>query len=475
MPDSPASTRDRSRLQHSRRALAHSVSPVAWRSTLEFRRADPTVAIAVRVGLAGAIVLVAGGLLGRTEIAGFAALGSLAAAFLRYEPYPRLARKLAGVAGLIVAYTAFGAALGVAGAPIWTQVVLVSAGAGIAYWLTLVFGITGPGPVVMIFAAAGAAGFADTWADAASVTGAAALGGLVGWAVAMAPSLSHPHSPSRVAVARALAAVSATEQHRDQAVPAARAAITRARETIALTPRRRVDAHVHELIALLDAAENTLDGRESGLSRQDDFARLEAELRKVRSDIRTPRTPDAPLPVTAPAPGYLRAATDKTFWFSASRVAVASLIAGIFAVAVGLDHPLWAILGTIATLQGVNYGHAVQRGIQRLLGNTAGALLAAALIFAGLGYWPLVVMVVACQTAAELTVTRNYALASTFVTAMALLVTSIGHPAGTGIAATRVGDTLVGVVVGILVAALTIRPDDRHHLTAPERTEKSAD
>lgn len=311
MHDAPAIARDRNRLQHSRRALAHSVSPAAWRRTLEFRRADPTVAIAVRVGLAGAIVLVVGGLLGRTEIAGFAALGSLAAAFLRYEPYPRLARKLAGVAALIVAYTALGAALGVAAAPIWSQVVLVSAGAGIAYWLVLVFGITGPGPVVMIFAAAGAAGFADTWADAASVTVASALGGLAGWLVAMAPALSHPHSPSRVAVARALAAVSATEQQGAESVPAAQAAIDRARETIALTPKRRVDEHVHELAALLDVAEDTLTDQEPGRSRRDDFARLEAELRKVRSDLRTPRTktPGSP-PVTVPAPDHLRAAKD---------------------------------------------------------------------------------------------------------------------------------------------------------------------
>lgn len=151
-------------------------------------------------------------------------------------------------------------------------------------------------------------------------------------------------------------------------------------------------------------------------------------------------------------------------WFNASRVGLASLIAGTFAVAVGLDHPLWATLGAIATLQGVNYGHAVQRAIQRLLGNAAGALLAAALISADLRYWPIVAVIVVCQMGAELTVTRNYAVASTFVTAMALLLTSIGHPSGTDIAAARVGDTLVGVVVGVILAALTIRPDDRHHL-----------
>ncbi|PWD43020.1 FUSC family protein [Gordonia paraffinivorans] len=457
----PSPDRLRTRLRVSRGALAHSVSAAAWRGALEVRRADPTTAVALRVGLAVLIVLVAGGLSGQTEVAGFAALGALASAFLRYEPYPRLARRLAGVAGLIVASTAFGAMLGVTGAGIWVQVVAVSAAAALVYWLVQVAGITGPGPVVMIFAATGAAGYADTAVAAGHAVAAAAAGGLVGWLVAMAPMLTHPHSPSRIAVARALAAVAEVEQLGADAVPAARAAIDRARDALADTPSRRVDRHVLELLALVDAAEATLDGRRADTAALDDFARLEAELRRVRSDIRTPRVDAAAAGLPASrARETRRRTTDRRLWSGASRVGVASLVAGALASACGLSHPLWAILGAVATLQGVNYSHTVQRGIQRLLGNAAGAVLAAAFLAVDPGYWPLAIAAVACQTGAELTVTRNYAAATTFVTGTALLLTAIGNPVGADVAAARVGDTLIGVVIGVALAALTVRADD---------------
>lgn len=100
---------DRNRLRYSGGALAHSLSATAWRESLEMRRADPTIAVAVRVGVATLIALVGGGLLGHQEVAGFAALGALSSAFLRYEPFPRLATKLAAVGLGVTAFTAFGA------------------------------------------------------------------------------------------------------------------------------------------------------------------------------------------------------------------------------------------------------------------------------------------------------------------------------------------------------------------------------
>ena len=77
-----------------------------------------------------------------------------------------------------------------------------------------------------------------------------------------------------------------------------------------------------------------------------------------------------------------------------------------------------------------------------------------------------VVVIVALQTVAELYATRNYALTSIAVTAMALLVIGLGEPIGPDIALSRIGDTLIGVVVGVVVAALTIARGDHHHLPA---------
>jgi len=458
-----------SRLRHTGGALAHSLSADAWRRSLDVRSADAVVAPAVRVGLAILVVLIGGGLLDQTHLAGFAALGALSSAFGRHEPYRRLAAKSACAGGGVVVYVALGAAVGAAGMPMWAEIALLAVAAGVAFWLLAAFRIIGPGAVILIFAAAGAAGFADTAADIGVAVAAAATGAVIGWVIVMAPALYHPHGPARVAVARALAAVSALENDGEAAIVPARAAIAKAREVVALGPRR---PHTHELLALLDAAEAVVDGgsHDTIRARRDDFARFESELRKVRRDIEIPRVDAADAALPDRPESFLRTGArglrDRAIVIGAERVLLASLLAGWIALAAGLQHPLWATMGAMAALQGANYRQTVQRGIQRLLGNVAGALLAAILIAAALGYWPLVVVIVALQTVAELYATRNYALTSIAVTAMALLVIGLGEPIGPDIALSRIGDTLIGVVVGVVVAALTIARGDHHHLPA---------
>ncbi|NLV81251.1 MAG: FUSC family protein [Rhodococcus sp.] len=458
------------RLRHSTGALAHSLSSAAWRDAVEVRRADPTIAVALRVGTAVLVVLVAGGLLGYTQVAGFAALGALCAAFVRYEPYPRLVAKLVPLGIGMVGYTAFGAALGVLGLSVWIQIFVLALAAGVAYWLLTAFRVTGPGPVVLIFAAAGAAGFADTAADIRLAAGAAAIGSVVGVLVALVPALHHPHGPARVATARALASVAALETDGATGVPAARTEIARARDVIALGPRRLMDRHTRELLALLAAAEEVVDSgdHDTIVARRDDFVRFETELRRVRRDIEIPSVDGSGAPVVERPDGFVRqgvrALRDRAILVGVGRVALASLLSGWFAAAAGLQHPLWATMGAMAALQGANYRHTVARAIQRLVGNAVGALLAAGLLVLDLDYWPMVVAIVLCQTITEMYVTRNYAIATVFVTSMALLLTAIAEPLGPGIGVSRVGDTLVGVVIGVIVAALTIDRHDRHHL-----------
>ena len=72
------------------------------------------------------------------------------------------------------------------------------------------FRITGPGPVILVFAATGAAGYASSVDDLARLVIAGALGVLVGWAAAMLPALVLPMGPARLAVARAVSAVGAS-------------------------------------------------------------------------------------------------------------------------------------------------------------------------------------------------------------------------------------------------------------------------
>ncbi len=271
-------------------------------------------------------------------------------------------------------------------------------------------------------------------------------------------------------MARALAATAALETEGEAAVSAARAAAARAREVIALGSRR--DSHTAELLALVDAAEAVIDSgpHDTLAGRRADFVRFEAELRKTRPTIDIPREDISAVPDLERPRGFVREGAlllrDRALFIGSCRVLAASALAGGFAAAVGLEHPLWATMGAMAALQGVNYRHTVARAIQRLLGNVVGALIAAAVLILDLGYWPVVAVIVLLQTITELFVTRNYAVASIFVTAMALLLTGIGEPLGADIALSRVGDTLIGVVVGVVVAAVTIHRDDRHHLTS---------
>ncbi|WP_416062120.1 FUSC family protein [Rhodococcus indonesiensis] len=460
---------DHNRLRHSTTALAHSLSPAAWREALEFRSADATVAPALRVGSAVLVALVGGGLLHLPHLAGFAALGALASAFGRYEPYPRLAGKMAMVGLGVVGYVALGAGVGAATVPMGMQIAALSVAAGFAFWVLGAFRLSGPGPVILVFAAAGAAGFARTATDVRDAVVAASVGVVVGWVISMVPALYHPHGPARIAVARALAAVSVIERDGHCAVPGARAAISRAHDVVALGSRR-ADAHTRELLALLAAAGTVVDEAESDAvpDRVAEFARFEVELRRVRRDIAIPRVDGTGTPVLARPVGFVREGVprlrDRAILVGAARVLLASLLAGWFAAAAGLHHPLWATMGAMAALQGVNYRQTVQRAIQRLLGNVAGAVLAAALIALSLDYWPYALAIVVLQVVAELYVMKNYAATSVAVTAMALLLTGLGENLGPEIAMSRIADTLVGVVVGVLVAAVTIDRADRHHL-----------
>jgi uncharacterized membrane protein YccC len=90
----------------------------------------------------------------------------------------------------------------------------------------------------------------------------------------------------------------------------------------------------------------------------------------------------------------------------------------------------------------------------------AGAVIAAALLALPLGYWGAVAAIIVFQTLAEIFSTVNYALCSTAVTPMALLLTGLGAALSPQMALDRVGDTVIGIVLGIVVAAVTIRPAD---------------
>lgn len=488
------------RLRHSSAALVHSVSPAAWRNSFVMRPADAIFTTAIKVGIAASLVLVAGGLLGQHQLAGIAALGALTSAFGRYQPYWRLARMMVIVGvGMLVA-TAIGALLGAACMPIMLQIVILSVLAGVAAHVFSAFRITGPGAVILVFAAGAGTGYTHDLASLPAPLIAMGIGVVVGWLAAMAPVLLVPMAPSRLAVARALAAVIRLDTddagtHR----AAATAALRAARDSVTLSagtlrgqsPRSlRLHRDADRLQLLLDEAEAVLAGfnAPAGQSHAAALARLaqhESELRKMRgipAGAQTDRAADGPAAASLAAPGTLAAPLgflagarvelrSRASIHQALRMAAAAVLAGWAAVGLGFDHPLWATMGAVAALQGMSYAVTVQRSIQRLVGNVVGAAVAVVLLSMSLGFWPSVAFVVAFQILAELLVLKNYTLTTIAVTPMALIMTGLGTQLGPEAAFSRVADTLIGVVVGTLVAALSISMADRHHLPTKQPVE----
>lgn len=490
------------RLRHTGAALTHSLSPATWRSAFAMRPADAIFTTAIKVGVAASLVLVAGGLLGQQQLAGIAALGALTSAFGRYQPYWRLARMMVVVGvGMLVAM-AVGTLLGAAGTPMVLQIVILSVLAGVAAHVFSAFRISGPGAVILVFAAGAGSSYTHDLATLPAPLIAMGIGVVAGWLAAMAPVLLVPMAPSRLAVARAIAAVvrlGADDAGNHRA--AATAALRSARESVTLSagtlrghsPRSlRLHRDADRLQLLLDEAEAVLarfnaPGESStvALAR---LARHEAELRKVRgipagalpapgaagptgSSAAAPDSAAAGVgaPGIAAAPlGFLAAARSelgaRASIHQALRMAAAAVLAGWAAVGLGFDHPLWATMGAVAALQGMNYAVTVQRSIQRLVGNVVGAAVAVVLLSMSLGFWPSVVFVIAFQVLAELLVLKNYTLTTIAVTPMALIMTGLGSHLGPDAAFSRVADTLIGVVIGTLVAALSISMADRHHL-----------
>ncbi|MHA7175409.1 FUSC family protein [Arthrobacter sp. Sr24] len=478
------------RFRHTGAALAHPLSRSAWREAFVVRPADAIFTTAIKVGIAATLVLITGGLLGQPQLAGMAALGALTSAFGRYQPYRRLGRMMAIVgAGMVIAMV-IGTLLGAAAVPMLIQIVVLSVLAGLAAHVFLAFRISGPGAVILVFAAGAGSGFTHSYASMLGPIVAIIIGVLVGWLTAMAPALWVPMAPSRLAVARAIANILRLEA--DDAGPlraAAKASLRSARESVTVSAgtlrtsnSRSVRLHqdAATLHLLLDEAEAALGFFESSIdgSHSEAFSRLsqhESELRKIHGIPPASAPLNSAMSATAPTrslvpQGFMESAkaelSARASIHQALRMAAAAALSGWAAVGLGLNHPLWATMGAIAAQQGLSYATTVQRSIQRLVGNVLGAIVAVGILSLALDFWPSVVLVIILQVMAELLVLKNYTLTTIAVTPMALIMTGLGTNLGPDAAVSRVADTLVGVVIGTVVAAVSISRSDKQHLPA---------
>ncbi|MFF2270495.1 FUSC family protein [Cellulosimicrobium cellulans] len=453
-----------------RTATQDVLDPAHLRDALRVSPADATLAAALRCGAAVALAIAVPGLLGRPDLAAFASLGALTSLYGRYDPYRRRAGLLATVGALMTGTIAAFTVLAAAGATtlVTTAAVALLAAGATAFCLLVRTGP--PGATIVVFAAGAGLAGSPALMDLGPRVLAGASGALLAWLVCMAGALVRPTAPARLAVRRAADAVAevARAASRDaDALPgvrppdatlpapaphgthAARAAVRRAREVLAddaswRLPRGAVPALSREL----DEIERALD------------AALGAPREDAAAPVRTSLTAQARSRVRGP----WRLAT--------ARVGISGLVAGGIAAVAGLGHAAWATMGSTAVLQGESARHAVVRAIQRGAGTAAGALLAWPLLAAPLGFWGTAAVVVVLQTVTETIVGRHYGLAMLTITPMALLMTSLAHPAApAALALDRALDTVLGAVVGVLAVVL-VHPRTRPRANQGPPTEK---
>ena len=444
---------------------------------------------------------------GQVQLAFYTSAGGLCAVYGHGMPYVARARTLAWVvfgmvAGTAVALTA--SAL-IESAAIRVAVIAVLAG---LYKLICDAARMGPpGNIIFTFVVSSAAFVPQRVEQVPGHIGLIVLGGLLAWSVCMAPALVRPHGPQRLAVARGLEATARLIR-----VPSGDSGVSRARHDAAVAVQvgwnalarvpatARTAPQLTALAGLLARAETVAattrptgpdyrlypsdaqpsvasgDGYAASareLSAPDpvdapaDAETLERYGRALRRGRRVPRIDCAAAeqseirgialgrPVTPRGASLRRVA--RAFRPGApelplaARVAIGSAAAGWISLAVGVDRPYWAVM-TAAVLIVANTAQSWHRTVQRVLGNLVGVAL-----FTAVAPWvhspvALVAMALTCQVIVEATISRNYWVASVFITPMALAMVEFADPRpASELGLDRWLDTCVGAVVAVLI------------------------
>lgn len=140
---------------------------------------------------------------------------------------------------------------------------------------------------------------------------------------------------------------------------------------------------------------------------------------------------------------------------------VAGVVATQLAAPAGVHHNYWAMVAAVVPLVGHSTRYRVSRGLQRVIGTFLGLVLTAGIILLDPPVIVLVLIIAVLQVAAELYIARQYVIAQTVVTPLALLSTMlVGVTAGGAGSLMAAGglqhladrgvETVIGAAVGIV-------------------------
>lgn len=148
------------------------------------------------------------------------------------------------------------------------------------------------------------------------------------------------------------------------------------------------------------------------------------------------------------------------------RIAIGASLAGLAAYMLKVSHPGWAAMGATAALQGMHLHTTFHRALQRVAGTAVGGVVIWVILMQEPNLWTGLALLVGLQILTEVVIGFNYALGQVFVTPMALMMTYLANPGASGaaMAPERVMDTLLGCVIGVVIAVVVSTRQDRHHL-----------
>lgn len=160
---------------------------------------------------------------------------------------------------------------------------------------------------------------------------------------------------------------------------------------------------------------------------------------------------------------------------------VSGSLATLLGPVLGTEHVYWAMVAAVVPLVGHSTRYRVNRGLQRIVGTFLGLLVLAVILWIHPPLWGIVLIIALLQCTAELYIARQYVLAQTAVTPLALLSTVLAMSASTDVIDTegllydRFVETVIGAFVG-MVCVLTPWAWRKWvlHSTSPSRISPSA-
>ncbi|WP_187774235.1 FUSC family protein [Lolliginicoccus suaedae] len=444
------------------------VPPRARSILLGFAPAPPLWPNAVRASTAFLLPALLAALLGHPREAVLCSIGALAVLYGENRAYRIRWLVVAAVgASMVGAFATTMTASAHADGAYWAVIPVIGVIAALTTYGMNALRMGPPGPVFVALAAS-VGGLAPHSGLSVPAASSWVVLGVAGALVAtMAPILVDPYGPARRAVDAAERAVEAM---------ASATAPSRSTHHVAGAAIHQGWATLHEAGLARAPGPGSLAGRLRQAHKR--FLRLvgQRQARGSTGDELEEVLPRGMIPLGRPLAWHrLKGAwhPDSPPMIAACRVLLATIVAASLGAILGLEHPEWAMVAATLVLGGApDRVLGSYRGAQRFLGTAAGIVLFMLIIAAGPRGLALIVVLALLLFSVELAVPRNYAVAATFITPLALLLSTSMNPSSSVLAtsAYRLAETALGVGLALITLWAWSRRADRRMQTRAEQS-----